>query len=101
MENSNMNNSEKYLERKLVERVKAIGGMCVKIHNPYYRGLPDRLIILPDGGIVWVELKTLGKKPTKLQQLAHEELRKREQVVYVIDSEKKLNEFSRLIGYGV
>lgn len=101
MENSNMNNSEKYLERKLVERVKAIGGMCVKIHNPYYRGLPDRLIILPDGGIVWVELKTLGKKPTKLQQLAHEELRKREQVVFVIDSEKKLNEFSRLIGYGV
>lgn len=101
MENSNMNNSEKYLERKLVERVKAIGGMCVKIHNPYYRGLPDRLIILPDGGIVWVELKTLGKKPTKLQQLAHEELRKREQVVFVIDSEKKLNEFSRLIGYGI
>lgn len=98
---SNMNNSEKYLERKLVERVKAIGGMCIKIHNPYYRGLPDRLVILPDGGIVWVELKTLGKKPTKLQQLAHEELRKREQVVYVIDNEKKLNEFSRLIGYGI
>lgn len=98
---SSMNNSEKYLERKLVERVKAIGGMCVKIHNPYYRGLPDRLIILPDGGIVWVELKTLGKKPTKLQELAHEELRKRKQVVYVIDSEAKLNEFSRLIGYGI
>ena len=101
MENSNMNNSEKYLERKLAERVKAIGGMCVKIHNPYYRGLPDRLVILPDGGIVWVELKTLGKKPTKLQQLAHDELRKREQVVFVIDCEKKLNEFSRLIGYGI
>jgi hypothetical protein len=95
------NNSEKYLERKLVEAVKAVGGMCVKIHNPYYRGLPDRLVILPDGGIVWVELKTLGKKLTKLQQLAHEELRKREQLVYVIDSEKKLNEFSRLIGYGI
>lgn len=98
---SDMNNSEKYLERKLVERVKAIGGMCVKIHNPYYRGLPDRLVILPDGGIVWVELKTLGKKPTKLQQLAHEELRKREQVVYIIDSENKLNEFSKLIGYAI
>lgn len=100
MGKANMNNSEKYLERKLAERVKAIGGMCIKIHNPYYRGLPDRLVILPDGGIVWVELKTLGKKPTKLQQLAHEELRKREQVVYIIDSETKLNEFSRLIGYG-
>lgn len=94
-------NNEKYLEKKLVKVVEQVGGMCIKIHNPYYRGLPDRLVILPDGGIVWVELKTLGKKPTKLQQLAHEELRKREQLVYVIDSEEKLNEFSRLIGYGV
>lgn len=96
-----MSNNEKYLERKLVDIVKKVGGLCIKIHNPYYRGLPDRLVVLPDGWVVWIELKTLGKKPTKLQQLAHEELRKREQVVYVIDSENKLNEFSRLIGYGV
>lgn len=94
-------NSEKYLERKLVKAVEQVGGMCVKIHNPYYRGLPDRLVIMPDGGTCWVELKTLGKKPTKLQEQAHAELRKREQVVYVIDSEIKLNEFSKLIGYGI
>lgn len=93
------NNSEKYLERKLVEAVKAVGGMCVKIHNPYYRGLPDRLVILPYGGTCWVELKTLGKKPTKLQLLAHEELRKRGQTVFIIDTEEKLREFKRLIGY--
>ena len=96
-----MSNTEKYLEKKLVDIVKKVGGLCIKIHNPYYRGLPDRLVILPDGGVVWIELKTLGKKPTKLQQLAHDELRKRGQYVYIIDSEKKLNEFSRLIGYGV
>lgn len=94
-------NSEKYLERKLVKAVESVGGMCIKIHNPYYRGLPDRLVIMPDGDTVWVELKTKGKKPTKLQELAHEELRKREQVVYVIDSAEKLNEFTKLIGYGL
>ncbi len=94
-------NSEKYLERKLVRAVEAVGGMCIKIHNPYYRGLPDRLVVMPDGGIVWVELKTKGKKPTKLQELAHAELRKREQAVYVIDSEAKFNEFTKLIGYGI
>lgn len=92
-------NNEKYLERKLVKAVEAIGGMCIKIHNPYYRGLPDRLVILPDGGTCWVELKTLGKKPTKLQELAHAELRKREQTVFVIDSNDKLNNFLHLIGY--
>ena len=93
--------SEKYLERKLVKAVEQVGGMCIKIHNPYYRGLPDRLVIMPDGSTVWVELKTLGKKPTKLQELAHAELRKREQAVYIIDSEAKLNEFTKLIGYGI
>ena len=91
-------NSEKYLERALVKAVEAVGGMCIKIHNPYYSGLPDRLIIMPDGGTCWVEHKTLGKKPTKLQLLAHEELRKRQQHVFVIDCYEKLIEFKRLIG---
>lgn len=99
--NEERKNSEKYLEKKLVERVEAVGGMCIKIHNPYYRGLPDRLVIMPDGGTVWVELKTKGKHPTKLQQFAHEELRKRMQHVFVIDSNEKLNEFSKLIGYAI
>ena len=95
----NSKDSEKYLERKLVEAVEGIGGMCIKIHNPYYRGLPDRLVVLPDGGTCWVELKSKGKKPTKLQELAHAELRKRDQEVFVIDSAEKLNEFKRLICY--
>ena len=94
-------NSEKYLEKKLVKAVEQVGGMCIKIHNPYHRGLPDRLVILPDGCTCWVELKTLGKKLTKLQELAHEELRKRGQLVLVIDENIKLNEFKRLIGYGI
>lgn len=92
-------NSEKYLEKRLTEVVKKIGGMCIKIHNPYYRGLPDRLIIMPDGGTVWVELKSSGKKPTKLQLLAHDELRRRQQYVVVIDSYEALRNFTKLIGY--
>ena len=92
--------SEKYLERELTKAVESIGGMCIKIHNPYHRGLPDRLVILPDGGTVWIELKTKGKKPTKLQELAHAELRKRKQLVFLIDTNEKLNEFKKLIGYG-
>lgn len=94
-------NSEKYLERELTKSVGAIGGMNIKIHNPYHRGLPDRLVILPDGGICWVELKSKGKKPTKLQAVAHAELRKRRQEVFVIDSYDELIKFQKLIGYGL
>lgn len=93
--------SEKYLERELTKSVRAVGGMCIKIHNPYHRGLPDRLVILPDGGTCWVELKSKGKKPTKLQEVAHAELRKRQQIVFVIDSYDELTKFQKLIGYGL
>ena len=36
-------NNEKYLERKLVKAVEQVGGMCIKIHNPYYRGLHSQI----------------------------------------------------------
>lgn len=89
--------SEKVLERKLVRSVEERGGMCIKIHNPYHRGLPDRLIVLPDGGVCWVELKSKGKQPTKLQLLAHEELRKRGQEVFVIDNDIELTNLIKMI----
>ncbi len=90
---------EKYIERELIKGVKAIGGLCLKIFNPYYRGLPDRLVILPDGITVWVELKTKGKKPTGLQRRAHEVLRQRNQTVLIIDSFDGLANFLKSIGY--
>ena len=49
---------EKYLERKLCEWVRDIGGEAIKGPSYDYKGIPDRIIILPDGGgTVWVEVK--------------------------------------------
>lgn len=78
--------SEKKIERYLVERITAKGGLCIKLLSNYAIGLPDRLCVFPGGKIVFVELKTTGQKPRKIQVFMHEKLRAIGAQVYVIDS---------------
>jgi hypothetical protein len=54
---------EKTLERKLVERVKAMGGIAPKLVSPGFSGMPDRLVLLPGGKMAFVEVKGYGMKP--------------------------------------
>lgn len=85
--------SEKLIERKLVEGVKTRGGWCVKFYSAYQRGVPDRIVLMPGGRIYFVELKSTGKKPTKLQMLCISKLRSLGFSVEVIDTIQGLNDF--------
>lgn len=51
---------ENVVERRLTTRVNALGGMCVKVTPVSHSGIPDRLVLLPDGRSLWVELKRPG-----------------------------------------
>ena len=62
---------EKTLERKLAEAVKAMGGIAPKFVSPGFAGMPDRLVLLPDGKSGFVEVKRLGEKPRPLQEMRH------------------------------
>lgn len=77
--------SEKIIERKLVEAVKKEKGMCIKLLCDNLLGLPDRLVLLPNGKIVFVELKTTNQKPRKIQEFMHNKLRALGFQVEVID----------------
>ena len=48
---------EKEIERKLVDTVKAAGGVCVKFTSPSSAGVPDRIVLLPGGRVAFAELK--------------------------------------------
>jgi hypothetical protein len=48
---------EATIERALVQQVKALGGLCLKVTVIGRRGFFDRLVILPRGRIIFVELK--------------------------------------------
>lgn len=78
--------SEKVIERKLVEAVKLKGGMCIKLLTNQFTGLPDRMCLFPNEIIVFVELKTTGQKPRKIQLLVHNKLRVLGFKVEVIDT---------------
>lgn len=60
---------EKEVEKFLVREVKKIGGVSFKFISPGNAGVPDRIVILPTGKVVFVELKINKGKLTKLQEV--------------------------------
>lgn len=84
--------SEKAIERYLVEQARLNGMLCLKYSNPNVSGYPDRLLVLRGGGTVWVELKSRGRKPTKLQQVRMAELAAKGHRVEVIDCKAGIDE---------
>ena len=52
-----MNKLEKEIERALREKVESYGGHCLKWVCPGWAGVPDRVILLPGGHVMFVELK--------------------------------------------
>jgi len=84
--------SEKLIEKTLVAEVKKLGGWALKLLCQFVTGLPDRMVLLPDGVIFFVEVKTTGKKPTPVQKLVHEKLRRLGFTVHIIDSLEQLHQ---------
>lgn len=85
-----MKESEKIIEVKLREAIKQRGGLALKILSQFHAGLPDRLVLLPEGRAFFVELKSTGEKPRLLQRKAHSVLQTLGFQVYVIDTTEKL-----------
>ncbi|MGN1027800.1 MAG: hypothetical protein ACI4P4_15505 [Faecousia sp.] len=52
-----MTQLEKDVEQALVRMVKRHGGLCLKWVCPGHSGVPDRIILLPGGRVVFVETK--------------------------------------------
>ena len=83
---------ETEIEKKLVLKVKAKGGIAPKFVSPSYAGMPDRLVLLPGGVFAFAELKAPGMKPRPLQVARHRMLRSLGFKVYVIDGTEQIEE---------
>ena len=77
---------ERHIEAALVRRIKALGGTAEKFTSPGRRNVPDRLVTLSEGRIVFVETKAPGAKPTENQKRDHQRRRAMGCEVLVIDS---------------
>ncbi len=67
--------------------------MALKFVSPGMAGIPDRLVLLPEGRIYFVELKAPGKNLRPLQVKRKRQLEALGFKVYVIDSYEKIQLF--------
>lgn len=81
---------EKQIEQKLVKATKDMGGIAPKFVSPGFDGMPDRIVLLPDGRMAFVEVKAPGVKPRPLQQARHKLLRRLGFKVYILDDQQQI-----------
>lgn len=84
---------ESSIERRLVQVVRQHGGLALKLTSPNIAGVPDRLVLLPGGRVVFVELKAPGQKLRPLQQKRKRQLEALGFRVAVIDSREEIDRF--------
>ncbi len=76
---------EKEIERVLVKEVKKLGGLCLKFNSLSMTGIPDRIILMKNARLAFVELKRKGKKLRPLQKKRIKQLRDLGFKCFIID----------------
>lgn len=84
---------EQKIERRLRKEIELIGGKALKFVSPGVSGVPDRIVLLPGGKLIFVELKAPGKKLSPIQEVRKKGLEKLGFKVKVIDSIEKVLDF--------
>ncbi len=83
---------EKSIEQKLVEAVRAAGGLAPKFVSPGWDGVPDRIVLFPSGQMAFVELKSPGKMMRPLQVRRKEQLESLGFRVFCVDGAEQIKE---------
>lgn len=86
---------ESQIESRLVRLVREQGGLCYKFISPSNPGVPDRIVITPDGRVYFVELKTEIGRLAKIQKWQVSEMRKRKANVRVLRGLNEVKAFVR------
>ena len=84
---------EKDIEKLFRDEIKKAGGKAYKFTSPGNDGVPDRIVMLPDGRIVFVELKTDTGKLSKLQELQCRQIAELRQTVRVLHGLAEVRDF--------
>lgn len=75
---------EKDIERWLGNQLKKLGCIYMKFVSPGNDGVPDRIVVLPGGSVIFIELKATTGKLMANQRVQISRLRKQGALVFVI-----------------
>ena len=84
---------EREIESFLVRKVREMGGTAYKFVSPGNTGVPDRMVVLPGGKIIFVELKSETGRLSALQKRQVERLKKLDCDVRVLYGKKQVDDF--------
>ena len=68
--------TESRIEQKFTRELKALGCLVYKFVCPGNSGVPDRLVIYPDGTVAFIELKTEQGLTSPLQKYQIDKIQK-------------------------
>lgn len=89
---------ERDIERSLVGMVKRHKGLCLKWVCPGWSGVPDRIILLPGGRIVFAETKRpKGGEVRELQKWWHKKLRELGFKCWVIYNHEDISKLEQVV----
>ena len=84
---------ERDIELFLKKRVEHLGGRCLKFPATFEEGIPDRLVIIPQGLIAFVELKRpKGGRLSEMQKYQIQKLRDLGCKVYIVHNYAEVDE---------
>ena len=84
---------EKQIEAHLVKKIKDAGGIAYKFVSPAHRGVADRIVVLPGGGVIFVELKAAGGVLSPLQKVFADDMARLGQNYIVLKSKEEVDAF--------
>jgi hypothetical protein len=93
---------ESSIERQLKRTVEGLEDkiMCLKFESPGMSGVPDRVILLPGGHTVFVELKQPGKHERARQEYVQQKIRDAGFAVFSgVDSPEKIRQVAEYCRY--
>lgn len=82
---------ERHLEAHFAKECKALSLVTLKLALRFSTGWPDRIVLLKDGAILWVELKTLTGIISARQSVIHKILISRGHTILVLRTKDEIS----------
>ena len=77
---------ESIIQQKITQKARQQGILCVKVDSSSSRGWPDLTCVLPNGTVLFIELKTPTGKLSRLQEHMIEKLKRNQANAHIIRS---------------